>query len=283
MNDPGRVNARPPRKGRSAHGARETGARRDGRETEAGQWIYGVHAVEGRLRVRPGSVRAVYVGRRESSRRREIAELAARHGIAVQETDDEQLRRHAGSDAHQGVVARVTPFEYSRLEVASATGRPVLVVDQMYDPHNLGALMRTAVAAGFAGVVIPERGAAAVTAAVEKAAAGAANHLAVCRVVNLVRTLGELAAAGYWRLALTPREAPSLFEIEIPTPVALVLGGETGLRRLALESCDLTAAIPQAGPVESLNASVAGAIAMYEILRRGAAPTGNVDTLPPRC
>jgi 23S rRNA (guanosine2251-2'-O)-methyltransferase len=245
VNDPGRVNA------------------------GNGRWIYGAHAVERRLRVAPASVRTVYLGKRASSRRQQIAALAGRHGIAVREADEATLRKHAGSEAHQGVVALVTPFEYSDLRALAATGRPLLVVDQMNDPQNLGALIRTAVAAGFAGVVLPERGAAAVTAAVEKASAGAVNDLAVCRVVNLARALDDLAAAGYWRLALTPRDAASLYDVQIPTPVALVLGGETGIRRLVRERCDLTAAIPQIGPVESLNASVAGAVAMYEILRRG--------------
>jgi len=242
----------------------------------SGRRIFGIHAVERRLSVAPTSVRAIYLGRNKESgrvsgpaqRHRRLAELARRQGVPVHSTDEATLRKHAGSEHHQGVVAEVMPFEYADLTDLVATRRPVLVLDQINDPQNLGALLRTAVAAGFGGAVIPERGAADVTASVEKASAGAVNDLAVCRVVNLVRALDELVTGGYWRLALTPRDAPSLYAIDIPSPVALVLGGETGIRRLVLEHCDLTASIPQVGPIESLNVSVAGAVAMYEILRR---------------
>jgi 23S rRNA (guanosine2251-2'-O)-methyltransferase len=224
------------------------------------------------LTVHPDSVRALYLGARSSRRRRELADLARRQRVPVHDADEPTLRKRARSDSHQGVVALVTAFEYVELEAAIAGGRPVLAVDQMNDPQNLGALVRTATAAGFAALILPERGSAGVTAAVEKASAGAVNDIGICRVVNLVRALEKLADAGYWRLALTPHDAPSLFDAEIPTPVALVLGGETGIRRLVLERCDLVVRIPQFGPVESLNASVAGAVAMYEVARRESRP-----------
>ncbi len=248
----------------------------------SGRRICGIHAVERRLTVAPASVRAVYIGqskdagraRGPAARHRLLAELARRQGIPVHPADEATLRKYAGSEHHQGVVAEVLPFGYANLADLAATGQPVLVLDQINDPQNLGALLRTAVAAGFGSAVIPERGAADVTAAVERASAGAVNDIAVCRVVNLVRALDELAASGYWRLALTPRDAPSLYAIDVPSPVALVLGGETGVRRLVLEHCDLTASIPQVGPIESLNASVAGAVAMYELLRRRLASVG---------
>ncbi len=234
-------------------------------------WIYGTHAIERRLAVNPTSVRTLYLGGRSSKRRRQLAGLARRHGIEVREADENTLRKHARSDSHQGAVARVAAFYYEDLPTVIGTGRAMLMVDQMSDPQNLGALVRTAAAAGFGAVILPDRSATGVTAAVEKASAGAVNDIRVCRVVNLARCLDDLAEAGYWRLALTPRDAPSLYEVEIPTPVVVVLGGETGIRRLVAERCDLTATIPQLGPVESLNASVAGAIAMYEVVRRAAA------------
>jgi 23S rRNA (guanosine2251-2'-O)-methyltransferase len=232
------------------------------------RWIYGVHAVERRLTIHPESVRTVYLGGRMSPRRRELSDLARRHGIAVREADEPTLRKHSGSDAHQGAVAMVAAFDYCDLGDLARDGRSILILDQIHDPQNLGALLRTASAAGFAGAVLPERGATGVTGAVEKASAGAVNDIGVCRVVNLVRALDQLATAGYWRLALVPGEGRSLFSIEIPRPVALVLGGETGIRRLVREHCDLSGSIPQIGPVESLNASVAGAVAMYEVLRQ---------------
>lgn len=242
----------------------------ESRRVNAGgeRWIYGAHAVERRLTVHPESVRALYLSGRMSPRRRELSDLARRHQIAVREADEATMRKHSGSDAHQGVVAQVAAFDYCDLAALTRDGRSILVLDQIHDPQNFGALLRTASAAGFAGAVLPERGATGVTGAVEKASAGAVNDIGVCRVVNLVRALEQLAAAGYWRLALMADEQQSLFAVDIPQPVALVLGGETGIRRLVHEHCDLSASIPQVGPVESLNASVAGAVAMYEILRQ---------------
>jgi 23S rRNA (guanosine2251-2'-O)-methyltransferase len=230
--------------------------------------IHGLNAVERRLRAQPDTVSTVLLAGRSSPRRNAVAELARSCGVEVGQTDEASLRKRTGSDAHQGIAALVTAFEYSPLEELSGSGRPLLVLDRMNDPHNLGALIRTAVAAGFGGVVLPERGTSPITAAVEKAASGAVNDIPISRVVNLVRALDQLAAAGYWRLALTPRQSGSIFEIEIPTPVALVLGGESGVRRLVAEHCDFAAQIPLIGPIESLNASVAGAVAMYEVVRR---------------
>ncbi len=231
-------------------------------------WVYGVHAVERRLEANPSSVQSLLLGTRDSKARLRLAALAARHGVKTQRAEDAELQRKSGSTTHQGAVAFVTSFDYASLGSLVEGGRSLLVVDQMQDPQNLGALVRSAAAAGFGGIVIPERGATGVTAAVEKASAGAVHAIGICRVVNVVRCLATLAEAGWWRLALVPSEAASLYEIEIPRPVVLVLGGETGIRRLVRERCDLTARIPQMEAVESLNASVAGAVAMFEVRRR---------------
>ncbi len=194
--------------------------------------------------------------------------MAAACGVATREVDEAELQRCCGSSAHQGVAAIAAPFAYGELDDVLASQGAVLVLDQINDPHNLGALLRTAVAAGFTAAVLPQRAAVGITGAVEKAAAGAVNDIAVCRVTNLVRALESMAAAGYWRVGLEASAPADLFSTEMPEPVALVLGGESGIRRLVRESCDLLAAIPQRGPIESLNASVAGAIAMYEVLRQ---------------
>jgi 23S rRNA (guanosine2251-2'-O)-methyltransferase len=166
------------------------------------------------------------------------------------------------------VVARAAAYRYADLHSLLETGAPLLVADQVHDPNNLGALARTAAAVGMGGIVLPERGAAGVTGAVEKAAAGAVNDLLICRVVNLVRALGELAEGGYWSIALVPQGGEDLFRLSLPEKPVLVLGGERGLRPLVQRKCDLQATIPVPGPIESLNASVAGAIAMYELFRR---------------
>lgn len=237
---------------------------------ESERWIYGVNPVERRLRRDPESVRQILLSAAASGRREEIAALAAEARVPVGRAEDAELRRRVGSDAHQGVAARVAPFAYGDLDGVFERGAPLLLVDQIQDPNNLGALIRTAAATGMGAVILPQRGAVGVTAAVEKAAAGAVNDVPVCRVVNLARTLQLSSEHGYWSVALVPREAPSLFTLDLPERVVLVLGGEHGLRSLVERKCDFRASIPLPGPVESLNASVAGALAMYEIVRRQA-------------
>jgi 23S rRNA (guanosine2251-2'-O)-methyltransferase len=179
------------------------------------------------------------------------------------------LHRLTGSDAHQGVAALADPFEYADLAgILAQASAPILVLDQVQDPHNLGALIRTAAAVGMAAVVIPRHGAATVTPAVEKVAAGAINDVPICPAGNLRRCLLDLRELGCWNIALSPRAEQNLFSLDLPPRPVLVLGGETGLRPLVEETCDLHATIPLRGGVESLNASVAGAVAMYEVARR---------------
>ena len=239
------------------------------RRAERPRWIYGINAVARRLAVRPSSLQALHVLPGASARRAQLAQAARRSGIAVRESDAETLRRLTGSDVHQGVAALAEPYAYADLHaVLAAAAGPVLVLDQLQDPHNLGALIRTAAAVGMAAVVIPRHGAAGVTPAVEKVAAGAVNDVPVCQAANLHRCLLDLRDLGYWSIALEPRADQNVFEIELPERPALVLGGESGLRALIRQTCDLHAFIPLRGGVESLNASVAGAVAMYEIARR---------------
>jgi 23S rRNA (guanosine2251-2'-O)-methyltransferase len=185
-----------------------------------------------------------------------------------------------GNDVHQGVAALADPYRYRDLrEVLTASSGPVLVLDQVQDPHNLGALIRTAAAVGMAAVVVPRHGAAGVTPAVEKVAAGAVNDVPICQASNLRRCLLDLHELGYWTIALSPTADQNLFRLDLPGRPALVLGGETGLRPLVEQTCDLRAAIPLQAGVESLNASVAGAVAMYEIARR----LGRLDRLARHC
>ena len=233
------------------------------------RWIYGIHAVQRRLEVQPKSLIEVRIVR-GSGRRSALTALAAKAGVPHSHSDEATLHKISGTTSHQGGAALSLPYAYPDLETVleSAPG-PLLALDQVQDPNNLGALLRTAAAAGMRAAILPDRGAAAVTPSVEKAAAGAANDIAVCRVGNLSKTLRRLHAFGYWSLALVPRGGENLFSIDLPDRPVLVLGGEGGIRPLVESSCDLRVSIPQSGFVESLNASVAGAIAMYELVRRG--------------
>jgi 23S rRNA (guanosine2251-2'-O)-methyltransferase len=247
---------------------RDVNARRD-RDGERPRWIYGINAVMRRLEVSPRSVRELRMLHGDSARRGRLAELARATGIAVREADAETLRRLTGTEQHQGVAAHADPYEYHDLStiLIDAPG-PLLLLDQVQDPHNLGALIRTAAAVGMAAVVLPRHGAAGVSPAVEKVAAGAVNDVPVCLVPNLHRCLLDLRRHGYWSIALTPSGGENLFTLDLSDRPALVLGGETGLRQLVAETCDLRAVIPVRPGIDSLNASVAGAVAMYEVARR---------------
>jgi 23S rRNA (guanosine2251-2'-O)-methyltransferase len=219
--------------------------------------------------VQPASIRELLLQVGEHSRRTALATAARAHGIAVRLVEGETLRRVTGSDAHQGVAGLVGAFPYAELTtVLAADLGPVLLLDHLQDPHNFGALLRTAAAAGMSAVVIPRQRAVGVTGAVEKVAAGAVNDVPICQVANLHRTLLDLRALGYWSIGLSASGGRNLFDLDLPQRPALVLGGETGMHSLVEATCDLRASIPQRSTVESLNASVAGGIAMYDVCRR---------------
>lgn len=250
-------------------GQRDVNARSRRRHEPSGYWVFGINAVARRLAVQPASIRDLRLLPGEQGRRPALRRAAQMAGVPIRECDTEELRRLTGSDTHQGIAALVGAFPYAELNsVLSDDPGPVLILDQVQDPQNFGALLRTAAAAGMAAVVIPKHGAAGVTGAVEKVSAGAVNDVPICQVTNLHRTLLDLRDLGYWSIALAPGGGPSLFDLDLPARPALVLGGETGLRSLVSETCDLRASIPQRQAVESLNASVAGAVAMYDVCRR---------------
>lgn len=237
---------------------------------EGPRWIYGVHAVVRRLEVNPRSVQEVQLAPGVVGRVPRLRRLIADARIPLRESDEPTLRRLTGSPRHQGLAARTGPFQYRPLdELLGRRAGPLLMLDQIQDPHNLGALLRTAAATGVSGVLVPRHGAVGVTPTVEKVAAGAVNDVAICRVANLRRTLLDLKKAGYWSVGLMPGGGQNLFDLEVPSPWVLVLGGEQGLRPLVLQTCDFRASIPMESAVESLNASVAGAVAMYELRRQG--------------
>ncbi|HUI81260.1 MAG TPA: 23S rRNA (guanosine(2251)-2'-O)-methyltransferase RlmB [Bryobacteraceae bacterium] len=199
-----------------------------------------------------------------------IVDLARQAEVPVRFEPRSALDRVAGTSAHQGVVALGAAKKYADLGAVSTTGILVLL-DGVEDPHNLGAIIRTAHAAGAAGVVIPERRAAGLTDVVAKAAAGALEHLPVIRVTNINRTLEELKERGYWVYGLDERGAEDYDRVEFAKPAALVLGAEgKGLHEHVRKHCDALVRIPMAGKISSLNVSVAAGIVLFEWKRRSA-------------
>ena len=182
----------------------------------------------------------------------------------------EFFRSLAPGGGHQGIAARLRPFSYAPLQqVLAKEANVLLILDGILDPRNLGALLRTAEAVGVGGIILPERRAASMSAVVEKTAAGATAYLPICHVKNLVRTLDRMQAAGYWLVGLAPEAPQSIYEFQVGQKVALLLGGEEkGLRPLVRDRCDCLIALPMQGHIKSLNVSVAGAVALYELLRR---------------
>jgi 23S rRNA (guanosine2251-2'-O)-methyltransferase len=186
------------------------------------------------------------------------------------ERQERELSELAGTRDHQGVVARVEPFRYAEAYELAAVERPLLaVLDRVTDPHNLGAVCRSAEGAGASGVVLPEHGAARVTPAVCHASAGAVEHLPVAVVVNLARYLGEVKRADLWAWAATEQAEQPVWEADLAGGTALVFGAEgKGVRPGVRRACDGAFAIPLAGHVESLNVSVAAGIVLFEAARQ---------------
>jgi 23S rRNA (guanosine2251-2'-O)-methyltransferase len=241
--------------------------------------IYGINPVLEALRA--GRVRRVRVGPRGDTRIDETLALARKRGVPIERVDTEAIERAARGGVHQGVVAEVdAPRDYSIEElVAAAAPEPalLLVLDGIEDPHNVGAIIRTADAAGAHGVVRQARHAASLDGIAAKASAGAVAHVRLATVVNVARAIEELKTAGVWTVGLAG-DAPEPYDvIDFKVPTAFVLGAEgRGLRRLVRERCDRLVSIPMRGSVGSLNVSAAAAIVLYEAIRqrRAGLPSG---------
>jgi len=235
--------------------------------------VFGIHAVEEAMRARSRSLDHVEVAReRHDQRLQSVIDLAREEGVTVRFVPREQLDRLARSKAHQGAVAVVAAKEYVGLDrlFSNNSGQSfILVLDGIEDPHNLGALIRTADGAGASGVVIPERRSAAVNATVAKTSAGASEHVKIARVVNLARALDELKERNVWIVGLDERGEKTYDELDYNMDCSIVLGAEgNGLHDLIRKKCDYLVSIPMAGKVPSLNVSVAGAVVMYEVARQ---------------
>jgi len=239
--------------------------------------LTGIHAVREALEAARPLDRIVIAKGRQDTRTEEIVQLARKQGVPVRFEDRGQLDRLANSKDHQGVVALAAARGASSLEeiIDSAQASPkglIVLLDGVEDPHNLGAIIRTALAAGAHGVVIPERRAAGLTDTVSRASAGALAHLPVAKVTNLVRSMEELKEAGYWLIGLDEKAEQSYTQVDYNTPVGIVLGGEgQGLHELTRKRCDFLVSLPTTGPVKSLNVSVATGVVLFEVLRQRAA------------
>jgi 23S rRNA (guanosine2251-2'-O)-methyltransferase len=230
--------------------------------------LSGIHPVAEALRANHPLERILIAQGAGGPRLQEIIDLARRSGVPVRFEPRGALDRLASSSAHQGVVAMGAARKYADLETAAAS-QLVVVLDGVEDPHNLGAIIRTAHAAGAGAVVIPERRAASVTDVVGKAAAGALEHLPVVRVTNINRALEDLKERGYWIYGLDERGAESYDAVEYASPTAFVLGGEgKGLHEQVRKHCDVLIRIPMAGKISSLNVSVAAGVVLFDWKRR---------------
>lgn len=247
--------------------------------SSAEEYIYGINAVQEALTSHPQEVKELLLARdRRDPRLQKVLGLAEQAGIKVHPRPTDVLSKLAGNDHHQGLVAVVKGFRYASMADLEARleGKEnplVLLLDNLQDPQNLGALIRSALVMGAEGVIIPQDRAAGVTPAARKASAGATAHLPIVQVVNLARTMQELfEQRGLWMVGLDQGAPSSLEKLDLKRPLGLVVGGEgKGMRPLIRKHCQLLGSIPQAatrGGVDSLNAGVAGAIALYEVMRQ---------------
>jgi 23S rRNA (guanosine2251-2'-O)-methyltransferase len=230
--------------------------------------IYGVHPVLEALRA--GTVRRLRVAERSGDRVRDVIDAAGDAGVRVERVPAEAIDRLARGATHQGVVADVESERSVGLRDLAEGDAPLIVVlDGIEDPHNLGAILRTADAAGVSGVVVQTRRSALHAGTVAKTSAGALSHVRVAEVVNIARAIEELKALGVWSVGLAGEAAQTYDEVDFTGPTALVMGAEgPGLRRLVRERCDFLVAIPMAGHVGSLNVSVAAGVALFEAVRQ---------------
>lgn len=235
-------------------------------------WITGFHAVEEALTAGRALERIVIARGRHGERVEAVVQLAKSSNVPVRFEERLQVDRLTGTSQHQGVAALVAAKPAAELEdvLRSKNAQGLLVLlDGIEDPHNLGAIVRTALAAGAQAVVIPERRAAGLSDTVERASAGALAHLPVARVKNLVRAMEEIKEAGYWLVGLDERAAKNYTEADLKGPVGIVLGSEgQGLHELTRKHCDFLVSVPTTGPVRSLNVSVAAGVMLFEVVRQ---------------
>lgn len=239
------------------------------------EWLYGIHALESLLQREPERLIELFVLKgREDERLTNIINQARRFGVSIQFCQRKTLDDKAQGEQHQGLVAKARPgrqYDEKDLdEIVARNATPfLLVLDGVTDPHNLGACLRTADAAGVHAVVVPKDKSASLTPTVRKVACGAAEVIPLIQVTNLARTLKELQQAGVWIVGTAGEAEQDIYQSKLTGPIALVMGAEgKGMRRLTREHCDELIKLPMAGSVSSLNVSVATGICLFEVVRQ---------------
>ncbi len=238
--------------------------------------LYGIHPVFEALKAGRRDFFEVYIAKDKTSKRIDkLVAIAESMKIPVERVEPLTLKSMTGTDLHQGLGARTGPFPISEISDifdgvrSNDANHLLLLLDNIMDPHNLGALIRTALCVGVDGIIIPRDRSVPPTPAVSKSSAGALEHIRLARVTNMVNTIKDLKEKGLWIAGMEKTSDKSIFFSDLTGPVAIVIGGEEkGMRPLVKKHCDFLMSIPQTGQVNSLNASVAGAVVMYEAFRQ---------------
>ncbi|MFO7962509.1 MAG: 23S rRNA (guanosine(2251)-2'-O)-methyltransferase RlmB [Desulfobacterales bacterium] len=236
--------------------------------------LFGIHPVSEVLRAGRRMVYEIYVASEKASKRIDrMTASAAEMKKPVTRVSTGKLTALTGTPGHQGAAARVGAYPYADLDAViesdARTVPLVLLLDHIMDPQNLGAIIRTALCAGVNGIIIPKDRSAGATPAVSKASAGALEHIRLCRMVNMVNTMKTLKAAGFWMMGLDREGKDQIYAVGLTGRTGIVIGGEdTGIRPLVKKHCDVLMAIPQQTAFNSLNASAAAAVVLYEAYRQ---------------
>lgn len=243
------------------------------------EYIAGRHSVQEALRS-GRTIHKLFIA--EQAQKQQLSPIfaeAKKLGVIIQTVDKRKLDQLVQDIPHQGVVAQVTAYEYIELEElitqAQASGKPpfLLILDEIEDPHNLGSILRTADCAGVHGVIIPKRRSVGLTATVSKTSAGAIEYVPVARVTNIAQTIERLKEVGIWVAGTDVAGEQSVYQADFKIPIAIVIGNEgKGIGRLIKEKCDFLVTLPMHGQINSLNASVAASVLMYEVVRQRTTP-----------
>lgn len=237
--------------------------------------LFGIHSIEAVLNNEPERILEIFALKgRDDERMNKVIGLARRHGVSVSFVGKNKLEDRAGEESHQGIIANVraarVKTEADLDEILNSTDQPfLLILDGVTDPHNLGACIRSADAAGVHAVIVPKDNAASLTPVVRKVACGAAETMPLIQVTNLARTMREVQERGIWIYGTAGEASQPLYDTKLTGPIAIVMGAEgSGMRRLTREHCDHLVSLPMAGSVSSLNVSVTTGICLFEVVRQ---------------